>query len=75
MLFRNIGERGATAGITRNVSQATQEVTAHIAGVSAAANGTGAAADLVLRATSNLSKQAAQLSSEVTTFMAGARAV
>jgi len=50
-------------------------VTAHIAGVSAAANGTGAAANLVLRATSNLSKQAAQLSSEVTTFMAGARAV
>jgi methyl-accepting chemotaxis protein len=48
-------------------------VTTHIGGISAAANETGAAADLVLSATSNLSKQA-QLSSEVPTFMAGLRA-
>jgi hypothetical protein len=43
-------------------------------GVSAAANETGAAADQVLSAASNLSKQAERLSGEVTTFLAGVRA-
>jgi len=74
----SIEEQGvATAEIARNVSQtaqATQEVTTNIGGVSAAANETGAAADLVLSAASNLSKQAEQLSGEVTTFLAGVRA-
>ena len=74
----SIEEQGvATAEIARNVSQtaqATQEVTTNIGGVSAAANETGAAADHVLSAASNLSKQAEQLSSEVTTFLAGVRA-
>jgi methyl-accepting chemotaxis protein len=67
----------ATAEIARNVAQtaqATQEVTTNIGGVSAAANETGSAADLVLTAASNLSKQAEHLSGEVTTFLAGVRA-
>ena len=49
-------------------------MTTNIGGVSAAANETGAAADQVLSAASNLSKHAEQLSSEVTTFLAGVRA-
>jgi methyl-accepting chemotaxis protein len=67
----------ATAEIARNVTQtaqATQEVTTNIGGVSDAANETGDAASLVLSAASNLSKQAEQLSGEVTTFLAGVRA-
>jgi methyl-accepting chemotaxis protein len=67
----------ATAEIARNVTQtaqATQEVTTNIGGVSDAANETGDAAGLVLSAASNLSKQAEQLSGEVTTFLAGVRA-
>jgi methyl-accepting chemotaxis protein len=67
----------ATAEIARNVTQtaqATQQVTTNIGGVSAAANETGGAASLVLSAASNLSKQAEQLSGEVTTFLAGVRA-
>ena len=67
----------ATAEIARNVSQtaqATQQVTTNIAGVSDAASETGGAASLVLSAASNLSKQAEQLSGEVTTFLAGVRA-
>jgi methyl-accepting chemotaxis protein len=70
-------QRGATAEIARNVTQtaqATREVTMNIGGVSAAANETGSAADLVLTAASNLSKQAEHLSGEVTTFLAGVRA-
>ncbi|HEV7635390.1 MAG TPA: methyl-accepting chemotaxis protein [Bradyrhizobium sp.] len=73
-----IEEQGAaTAEIARNVTQtakATQEVTTNIGGVSAAANETGSAAGLVLTAASNLSKQAEQLSGEVTIFLAGVRA-
>ncbi|MDI4233364.1 methyl-accepting chemotaxis protein [Bradyrhizobium sp. Arg237L] len=67
----------ATAEIARSVSQtaeATKEVTTNIGGVSAAANETGNAAGLVLTAASNLSKQAEQLSGEVSTFLAGVRA-
>jgi methyl-accepting chemotaxis protein len=70
-------QRSATAEIARNVTQtaqATQEVTTNIGGVSAAASETGGAADLVLSAASNMSKQAERLTSEVTTFLAGVRA-
>jgi methyl-accepting chemotaxis protein len=73
-----IEEQGAaTAEIARSVSQtaeATKEVTTNIGGVCAAANETGNAAGLVLAAASNLSKQAEQLSGEVSTFLAGVRA-
>ncbi|WP_234682742.1 methyl-accepting chemotaxis protein [Bradyrhizobium monzae] len=73
-----IEEQGAaTAEIARSVSQtaeATMEVTTNIGGVSAAANETGNAAGMVLSAASNLSKQAEQLSGEVSTFLAGVRA-
>jgi len=73
-----IEEQGAaTAEIARSVSQtaeATKEVTTNIGGVSTAANETGNAAGLVLAAASNLSKQAEQLSGEVSTFLAGVRA-
>jgi methyl-accepting chemotaxis protein len=70
-------QRAATAEIARNVTQtaqATQEVTTNISGVSAAINETGGAASLVLGAASDLSKQAEQLSTEVTTFLAEVRA-
>jgi len=73
-----IEEQGAaTAEIARNVTQtaqATQEVTTNIGGVSSAAHETGDAASMVLSAASGLSKQAEQLSGEVTTFLAGVRA-
>jgi methyl-accepting chemotaxis protein len=67
----------ATSEIARNVTQtaqATKDVTSNIGGVSTAANETGNAAGLVLSAASNLSKQAEQLSDEVSTFLAGVRA-
>jgi methyl-accepting chemotaxis protein len=67
----------ATTDIARNVSQtanATKDVTTNIDGVSTAAHETGHAAGLVLSAASSLSKQAEQLSHEVTTFLAGVRA-
>jgi methyl-accepting chemotaxis protein len=73
-----IEEQGtATTEIARSASQtaeATKEVTTNIEGVSAAANETGSAAGLVLAAASSLSKQAEQLSGEVSTFLAGVRA-
>jgi methyl-accepting chemotaxis protein len=73
-----IEEQGAaTAEIARNVTQtaqATQDVTTNIGGVTAAAHETGDAAGMVLNAASGLSKQAEQLSGEVTTFLAGVRA-
>jgi methyl-accepting chemotaxis protein len=73
-----IEEQGAaTAEIARNVTQtaqATQDVTTNIGGVSSAAHETGGAASMVLSAASGLSKQAEQLSGEVTTFLAGVRA-
>lgn len=73
-----IEEQGAaTAEIARNVTQtaqATQEVTTNIGGVSSAAHETGGAASMVLNAASGLSKQAEQLSGEVSTFLAGVRA-
>ncbi|MET0971123.1 MAG: methyl-accepting chemotaxis protein [Tardiphaga sp.] len=73
-----IEEQGAaTAEIARNVTQtaqATQDVTSNISGVSSAANETGNAAGMVLSAATGLSKQAEQLSGEVSTFLAGVRA-
>ncbi|KAA0073225.1 methyl-accepting chemotaxis protein [Tardiphaga sp. P9-11] len=73
-----IEEQGAaTAEIARNVTQtaqATQDVTTNIDGVTAAAHETGDAAGMVLNAASGLSRQAEQLSGEVTTFLAGVRA-
>jgi methyl-accepting chemotaxis protein len=73
-----IEEQGAaTAEIARNVTQtaqATQAVTTNIGGVSDAASETGAAASMVLSAATGLSRQAEQLSGEVTTFLAGVRA-
>jgi methyl-accepting chemotaxis protein len=73
-----IEEQGAaTAEIARNVTQtaqATREVTTNIGGVSSAAHETGNAAGMVLSAATGLSKQAEQLSGEVTTFLAGVRA-
>ncbi len=68
----------ATAEIARNVQQtavSTQAVTDTISGVSQAANDTGAAAGEVLGAASGLSQQAAQLTNEVNSFVAGIRAV
>lgn len=67
----------ATAEIARNVQQtavSTQQVTSNITGVSQAANDTGAAASQVLDAAGSLSKQAEQLSTEVTSFVEGVRA-
>ena len=58
----------------QQTSHAAQEVTASIGGVSEAATKTGAAASQVMSAASDLSKQAEQLSTEVTSFVAGVRA-
>ena len=73
-----VEEQGAaTAEIARSVQQtaaSTQEVTTTIGGVNQAANDTGTAAGQVLGAASGLSKQAEQLTSEVTSFVAGVRA-
>ena len=73
-----VEEQGAaTAEIARNVQQtaaSTQDVTTNIAGVSQAANDTGAAAGQVLSAAGSLSRQAEELASEVSGFVAGVRA-
>jgi len=68
---------GATAEIARSVQQtakATGEVAANITGVSEAAGETGTAAGQVQGSARHLSDQAAELSSEVETFIAGLRA-
>jgi len=70
-------QAAATAEIARNVQQtacSTQDVTSNIAGVSQAASETGVAADQVLDAAGELSRQAEQLTSEVNGFVAGVRA-
>ena len=73
-----VEEQGAaTAEIARNVQQTTQaarEVTIGISGVSQAASETGAAAGEVLTSATDLSKQAAELSGEMNTFVTGVRA-
>jgi methyl-accepting chemotaxis protein len=72
-----VEEQGAaTAEIARNVQQtaaSTQTVTSNIAGVSHAANDTGAAATQVLGAAGDLSRQAENLSAEVNSFIAKIR--
>ena len=70
-------QSAATAEIARNVQQtarAAQDVTVNIGGVSQAATGAGAAAAQVLSAAAGLSRQAEQLTSEVSSFVAGVRA-
>ncbi|HEX3990703.1 MAG TPA: methyl-accepting chemotaxis protein, partial [Acetobacteraceae bacterium] len=73
-----VEEQGAaTSEISRNVHQtarAAHEVTVGISAVSHAASETGTSAGQVLRSASDLAKQAEQLSSGVTTFVAGVRA-
>ncbi len=58
----------------QQTTQAAQEVTSGINGVSHAASETGDAGGQVLSAASDLSKQAEQLSSEMNTFVRGVRA-
>ncbi len=67
----------ATQEIVRNVSQAAQgaaDVTSTITGVADAAKATGAAADQVLTAASELSLRSGHLRDEVTRFLATVRA-
>jgi methyl-accepting chemotaxis protein len=72
-----VEEQGAaTAEIARNVSQtsqAVQAVTRTIGDVSEAAKGTGAEAERVLHAAGDLSTQAAELTTEMNSFVAGIR--
>lgn len=72
-----VEEQGAaTAEIARNVQEtaaSTETVSTNIAGVSRAANDTGAAASQVLSAAGHLSLQAEQLSREVTRFVGEVR--
>jgi methyl-accepting chemotaxis protein len=73
-----VEEQGAaTAEIARNVQQMAAgagRVTSHIGHVSQAATDTGAAADQVLGSAGALSKHAAELSGEVSGFVARLRA-
>ena len=73
-----VDEQGAAMQeIVRNVSQAAQgtvEVTGTIAGVAAVAEETGEAADHVLGAAEDLSRQSAHLAAEVGRFLATVRA-
>jgi methyl-accepting chemotaxis protein len=73
-----VDEQGAaTAEIARNVqqtAQSAQDVTTNIDGVNQAATDTGAAATRVLSAAGALSRQASQLTNEVSGFIAGVRA-
>ena len=73
-----VEEQGAaTSEIARNVQNtavSTRTVTDNIAGVSRAANETGASAGQVLDAAGGLSRQAETLSSEVKSFLTSVRA-
>ena len=73
-----VEEQGAaTQEIVRNVAQAaagTGEVTGNIAGVAGAAEEAGIAADQVLAASTELSRQSEHLRGEVGRFLAGVRA-
>ena len=67
----------ATQEIVRNVAQAASgagEVTGNIAGVASAAEEAGLAADQVLAASTELSRQSEHLSGEVARFLASVRA-
>src|SRR5258708_8561558 len=66
-------QNAATQEIARNVQQAaigTNEVSQNIGGVSTAAGETGAAASLVLGASSALTRHAAELRGDVDRFLA-----
>jgi methyl-accepting chemotaxis protein len=70
------GQGTATQEIARNIQQAaagTREVTTNIAGVSEGANSAGTAANHVLGAANDLTRQAEQLSSEVGQLVAGVK--
>ena len=73
-----VEEQGAaTAEIARNVQQtaaSTREVTSNIAGVSQAANETGVAANQVLNAAGDVSKQAESLREQVSGFLSQVQA-
>lgn len=73
-----VEEQGvATSEIARNVQEAargTQEVSGNIGGVSQAANATGETASQLLNASSDLSRQASDLRSEVEGFFAAIKA-
>jgi methyl-accepting chemotaxis protein len=73
-----VEEQGtATAEIARNVQQtaaSTREVTANIAGVSQAANETGLAANQVLNAAGDVSKQSESLREQVSDFLSQVQA-
>ena len=58
----------------QQTAASTQHVTDSIGAVSRAANDTGQAASEMLSAADGLSQQAAELTSEVTAFVAGVRA-
>ena len=60
--------------ITELIAPSTQQVTNSIAGVSQGAAGTGAAAEQVLSAAGELSRQAESLSAEVGGFVSAVRA-
>jgi methyl-accepting chemotaxis protein len=71
-------QSAATQEIARNVQQAssgTTEVSANIAGVTEAARETGGAANEVLHAAGDLSRQSSNLSNEVGQFIASVRAL
>ncbi len=78
MIAAAVEQQGAaTAEIARNVQQtakAAQDVTVNITSVTWASNDTDTAAGRVLTAASNVSRQAAQLSDEVDSFVASVRA-
>jgi len=70
-------QRAATAEIARNVIEAatgTQEVSGNIAGVSGAANASGAAANQVLAVAEGLSRQAGALRGTVDGFVSRVKA-
>jgi methyl-accepting chemotaxis protein len=73
-----VEEQGmATSEIARNVQEAargTQEVSANIGGVSQAAGNTGETASQLLNASNELSRQAAQLRTEIEIFFAAVKA-
>jgi methyl-accepting chemotaxis protein len=71
------GQGNATQEIARNIQRAatgTREVTTNIAGVSKGADSTDTAANRVLGAANDLTRQAKQLNSEVGQLVAGVKA-
>ena len=69
-------QAAATSEISRNVGQAaegTREVSANIVGVNQAANDSASAASQVLGSSTELSRQAVHLKTEVHRFLEGVR--